>query len=44
VREITDAEIGSMSLQEYENHFDEHGKPKNGVRVRYTRAVDVTRR
>jgi colicin import membrane protein len=43
-REITDAEIGSMSLQEYERYFDEHGKPKGGVQVRYTRAIDVTRR
>lgn len=43
-REITDAEIGSMSLQEYDRYFDENGKPKGGVAVRYTRAVDVTRR
>jgi hypothetical protein len=43
-REITDAEIGSMSLAEYERYFDENGKPKGGVQVRYTRAVDVTRR
>ena len=43
-REITDAEVGSMSLQEYDRYFDENGKPKGGVQVRYTRAVDVTRR
>lgn len=44
VREITDAEIERMSLAEYDRYFDEHGKPKGGVRVRLTRAIDVTRR
>lgn len=44
VREITDAEIDRMSLQEYDTYFDEHGRPKGGVRLRLTRGIDVTRR
>jgi hypothetical protein len=44
VREITDAEIERMSLAEYEQYFDGNGKPRNGVRLRLTRGVDVTRR
>jgi hypothetical protein len=40
VREITDEEIGAMSLQEYNEHFDERGLPKKGVEIRYTRAID----
>lgn len=44
VREITDAEIERMSLAEYERYFDENGHARNGVRVRLTRGVDVTRR
>ena len=44
VREITDAEIDRMSLQEYEQYFDGNGHPRNGVRLRLTRGIDVSRR
>lgn len=44
VREITDAEIGRMTLAEYNEHFDENGRPKPGRQVRFTQAIDVTRR
>jgi hypothetical protein len=44
VREITDAEIERMSLAEYERLFDDNGHPRNGVRLRLTRGIDVTRR
>jgi len=44
VREITDAEIENMTLAEYEQHFDGNGHPRNGVRLRLTRGVDVSRR
>jgi len=44
VREITDAEIERMTLAEYERYFDENGKARNGVRVRLTRGIDVSRR
>src|SRR5262245_14221055 len=40
VREITDEQIGAMSLEEYNEHFDARGRPKNGVTVRFTRAID----
>lgn len=44
VREITDAEIERMSLSEYEQYFDGNGHPRNGVRLRLTRGIDVSRR
>lgn len=40
VREITDEQIGAMSLEEYNEAFDDKGRPRNGVQVRYTRAID----
>jgi len=40
IREITDEQIGAMSLEEYNEHFDERGRPKNGIQVRYTRAIN----
>jgi hypothetical protein len=40
VREITDEQIGAMSLEEYNEHFDEKGRARNGIQVRYTRAID----
>jgi hypothetical protein len=44
VREITDAEIGRMTLAEYNEHFDANGRPKPGRQVRFIQATDVTRR
>src|SRR5262245_5973316 len=40
IREITDEQIGAMSLEEYNEAFDAKGRPKNGIQVRYTRAID----
>jgi hypothetical protein len=41
VREITDEQIANMSLTEYEALFDEHGRPKSGVRHRSTRGIPL---
>lgn len=41
VREITDEQIGRMSLDEYEKLFDKNGRPNPGTRVRLTRAIDL---
>ena len=43
-REITDAEVDAMSLEQYEQYFDRNGHPRNGVRLRLTRGIDVSRR
>lgn len=43
-REITDEQVGRMSLAEYDNYFDEQGKPRPGTRVRLTRGIPLTRR
>jgi hypothetical protein len=43
VREITDVQVGNMSLAEYDAHFDANGQPKPGVRVRLTRGIDTRR-
>lgn len=44
VREITDEQVGRMSLAEYDTYFDEQGKPRPGTRVRLTRGIPLTRR
>jgi len=44
VREITDEQIDRMSLEEYEQYFDDNGRPRNGVRYRSTRGVPIDRR
>lgn len=44
VREITDEQVGRMSLAEYDTYFDEAGQPRPGTRVRLTRGIDVRRR
>ena len=44
VREITDEQVGRMTLAEYEQYFDEHGQPRPGTRVRLTRGIPLTRR
>ena len=41
VREITDEQVGRMTLAEYNDHFDENGRPRPGTRVRLTRAIDL---
>jgi len=43
-REITDAQVSAMTLEEYDRHFDEKGRPRPGVRVRLERGIDVRRR
>jgi len=43
-REITDAQVAAMTLEEYDRHFDEKGRPRPGVRVRLERGIDVRRR
>jgi hypothetical protein len=43
-REITDAQVSAMSLEEYDRFFDEKGRPRPGVRVRLERGIDVRRR
>jgi hypothetical protein len=43
-REITDAQVAAMTLEEYDGYFDEKGRPKPGVRVRLERGIDVQRR
>jgi hypothetical protein len=42
-REITDAQVAAMTLEEYDRYFDEKGRPKPGVRVSLTRGIDVRR-
>jgi len=42
-REITDAQVASMTLEEYDRYFDDKGRPKPGVRVRLERGIDVRR-
>ena len=44
VREITDEQVGRMTLAEYDTYFDEHGQPRPGTRVRLTRGIPLTRR
>lgn len=44
VREVTDEQIEAMTMQEYEALFDEHGRPKSGVRHRATRSIPLTQR
>jgi hypothetical protein len=44
VREITDEQVGRMSLAEYETYFDESGQPRPGTRVRLTRGIPLNRR
>jgi hypothetical protein len=41
VREVTDEQIGRMTLQQYEALFDENGHPRPGVRHRPTRSVPL---
>ncbi len=43
-REITDAQIAAMTLEEYDRHFDNQGRPKPGVRVRLERGIDLRQR
>jgi len=43
-REITDAQVAAMTLEEYDHYFDEKGRPKPGIRVRLERGIDVRRR
>lgn len=40
-REITDEQIARMSLEESDTYLDERGQPRPGVRVRYTRAINL---
>jgi len=44
VREITDEQIDRMNLEEYEQYFDDNGRPRNGVRYRSTRGIPIDRR
>lgn len=41
VREITDEQVGRMTMSEYDTYFDERGQPRPGTRVRLTRAVNL---
>jgi len=43
-REITDAQVAAMTLEEYDHYFDDRGRPRPGVRVRLERGIDVRRR
>lgn len=43
VHEITDEQVAGMSLEEYDQYFDDYGRPKDGVRLRMTRAEPVKR-
>lgn len=40
-REITDAQVAAMTLEEYDRYFDEKGRPRPGVRVRLERGIDI---
>jgi hypothetical protein len=42
-REITDAQVAAMTLEEYDHYFDDKGRPKPGVRVRLDRGIDINR-
>ena len=42
-REITDAQVSAMTLEEYDRYFDDKGRPRPGVRVSLTRGIDVRR-
>jgi len=42
-REITDAQVAAMTLEEYDRYFDDKGRPRPGVRVQLTRGIDVRR-
>jgi hypothetical protein len=42
-REITDAQVAAMTLEEYDRYFDDKGRPRPGVRVSLTRGIDVRR-
>jgi hypothetical protein len=33
-----------MSLEEFDRHFDEKGRPRPGVRVRLERGIDLRQR
>jgi hypothetical protein len=41
VREITDEQIGRMTLDEYDTYMDANGQPRPGVRVRLTRGIST---
>lgn len=43
VREITDAQVAAMTLEEFDRFFDDKGRPRPGVRVRLERGIDVRR-
>lgn len=43
VREITDEMVAAMSLEEYDQNFDAFGRPKAGIKLRHTRALDPRR-
>jgi len=40
-REITDAQVAAMTLEEYDRYFDDKGRPRPGVRVRLERGIDI---
>jgi hypothetical protein len=42
-REITDAQVAAMTLEEFDRYFDDKGRPRPGVRVRLDRGIDVRR-
>jgi len=42
-REITDAQVSAMTLEEYDHYFDDKSRPRPGVRVSLTRGIDVRR-
>jgi len=42
-REITDAQVAAMTLEEFDRYFDDKGRPRPGVRVQLTRGIDVRR-
>jgi hypothetical protein len=44
LREITDEQLGRMSLEESDLYLDERGQPRPGVKVRITRGINLQRR
>ena len=40
-REITDAQVAAMTLEEFDRYFDDKGRPRPGVRVRLERGIDI---
>jgi len=42
-REITDAQVAAMTLEEFDRYFDDKGRPRPGVRVKIERGIDVRR-